>query len=289
METSKKRRSDRISVQLPIIISGVDVLGENFAESARTVVIARYGAKILCQRKLTPQLELNIRCLMTDEDSDARIVGRVHEGPEGIYYGAELLDQDIDLWGMVFPPIEESETAIGRVLLECVRCHRRELIYLNEFEAEVLERSRSLWRDCRKCAEPSLWKETWLKANEEIPREVETPATPPPLGAPRRTRDDRKHARLELQMEALIRDPQGWEEVVKTENVSRGGFRFTSQRHYAEEWLLEVALPHSRGGANIFSAAKVKYASGETPTGSRVYGVAYTAWQDAWVDRWVRT
>jgi hypothetical protein len=289
VETPKKRRSDRISVQLPIIISGVDVLGENFAESARTVVIARYGAKILCQRKLTPQLELTIRCLMTDEDSDARIVGRVRESSEGIYYGLELLDQEVDLWGVVFPPIEESETAIGRVLLECIRCHRRELVYLNEFEAEVLERSRSLWRDCTRCAETSLWKETWLKANEELPQEVEAPAPPSPSTPPKRTRDDRRHVRVELQMEALIRDPQGWEEVVKTDNVSRGGFRFTSQRHYAQDWLLEVALPHSRGGANIFSAAKVKYASGKTAAGNAVYGVAYTAWQDAWVDRWVRT
>jgi hypothetical protein len=288
LETPKKRRSDRISVQLPIIISGVDVLGENFAESARTVVIARYGAKILCQRKLTPQLEITIRCLMTDEDSDARIVGRVREGDEGIYYGIELLEPDVNLWGVVFPPIEESETAIGRVLLECIRCRRRELVYLNEFEAEVLERSRTLWRDCKRCAETSLWKETWLKANEELPQEVETPAPPSPSAAPRRTRDDRRHARLELQMEALIRDPQGWEEVVKTENISRGGFRFTSQKHYAEDWLLEVALPYSRGGANIFSAAKVKYASGEAETSGHVYGVAYTPWQDAWVDRWVR-
>jgi hypothetical protein len=214
-------------------------------------------------------------------------VGRVREGPEGIYYGIELLDQDSDLWGVVFPPIEESESAIGRVLLECVRCHRRELVYLNEFEAEVLEQSGSLWRDCRRCAETSLWRETWLKANEELPGEVErSPSSAPPS---RKTRDDRKHARLELQMEALIRDPQGWEEVVKTENVSRGGFRFASKRRYAGDWLLEVALPYSRGGANIFSAAKVKYTSEESAAGTRVYGVAYAAWQDAWVDRWVNT
>ena len=287
METPKKRRSDRISVQLPIVISGVDVLGENFVESARTIVIARYGAKMLCQRKLTPQLEITIRCLMTDEDSDARIVGRVREGPEGIYYGLELLDQEVNLWGVVFPPIEESETAIGRVLLECVRCHRRELVYLNEFEAEVLERSRSLWRDCKRCAETCLWKETWLKANEELPQEVETLAPALQATPPKRARDDRRHTRLDLQMEALIRDAQGWEEVVKTENISRGGFRFTSQKHYAEGWMLEVALPYSRGGANIFSAAKVKYASGEPGASGHVYGVAYTPWQDAWVDRWV--
>lgn len=288
METPKRRRSDRISVELPIVISGVDVLGEDFVESARTIVIARYGAKILCKRKLAPELEFSIRCLMTREESEARVVGQVREGPEGIYYGIELLQQEVDLWGVEFPPIEQSETAIGRVLLECVQCRRRLLAYLNEFEAEVLERSRSVWRHCKKCAGTSLWKETWLRANEELPQEVESFALVPPTAPPKRTRDDRKHVRLGLQMEAFIRDPQGWEEVVVTENISRGGLRFRSKKHYAEGWMIEVALPYSRGGANIFSAAKIKYAAQVPGTDETVYGVAYTPWQDPWVDRRVR-
>ncbi len=286
MEPSKKRRSDRISVQLPIIISGTDVMGKDFVESARTVLIARYGAKILCQRKLSPQLEIVIHCLMTSEDAHARVVGQVRESAEGIYYGVELLDQDIDLWGVEFPPVELSESAIGRVLVECTPCHRRELAYLNEFEAEVLERSRSLWRHCRRCRETSLWKETWLRPDEELPKEEEVAAqnpTPPP---PKRTSDDRKHTRLDLQMEALIRDPQGWEEAVVSENISRGGLRFKSKKHYAEDWTIEVALPYSRGGANIFCAAKIKHIGKVEEEGQTIYGVAYTPWQDAWVDRW---
>jgi len=286
VEPSKKRRSDRISVQLPIIISGTDVMGKDFVEAARTVLIARYGAKILCQRKLSPQLEIIIHCLMTSEDAHARVVGQVRESAEGIYYGVELLDQDVDLWGVEFPPIELSASAIGRVLVECAPCHRRELAYLNEFEAEVLERSRSLWRHCKRCGETSLWKETWLRPDEELPKEEAVPAqgaSPPP---PKRTADDRKHTRLDLQMEALIRDPQGWEEVVTSENISRGGLRFKSKKHYSEDWTIEVALPYSRGGANIFSAAKIKHIGKVEGEGQNIYGVAYSPWQDAWVDRW---
>jgi len=286
MDPSKVRRSDRIAVQLPIIISGTDVTAKDFSEAGRTIVIARYGAKILCQRKLSPQLEIVIHCLMTREDAQARVVGQVRESPEGIYYGVELLEPNSDLWGVDFPPIEQSESAIGRVLVECTQCRRRELAYLNEFEAEVLERSRSLWRYCKRCSDTNLWKETWIRGDEELPREEATsaqPAAPPP---PKRTSDHRKHSRLDLQMEALIRDPQGWEEVVTSMNISRGGLRFMSKKHYAEDWTIEVALPYSRGGANIFSAAKIKYIGEATEEGQRVYGVAYTPWQDAWVDRW---
>lgn len=286
MEPSKKRRSDRISVQLPIIISGTDVMGKDFVEAARTVLIARYGAKILCQRKLSPQLEIIIHCLMTSEDAHARVVGQVRESAEGIYYGVELLDQDVDLWGVEFPPIELSASAIGRVLVECAPCHRRELAYLNEFEAEVLERSRSLWRHCKRCGETSLWKETWLRPDEELPKEEAVPAQGTSPAPPKRTSDDRKHTRLDLQMEALIRDPQGWEEVVTSENISRGGLRFKSKKHYAEDWTIEVALPYSRGGANIFSAAQIKHIGKVEEEGQNIYGVAYTPWQDAWVDRW---
>ena len=87
-------------------------------------------------------------------------------------------------------------------------------------------------------------------------------------------------------MEALIRDPQGWEEAVVSENVSRGGMRFSSKKHYAEDWVIEVALPYSRGGANIFSAAKIMFIGKGEGEGQNIYGVAYTPWQDAWIDRW---
>lgn len=286
METPRKRRSDRISAELPIVISGVDVLGENFADPGRTIVIARYGAKILTYRKLTPELEILIQCLMTREESAARVLGLIHQATEGNYYGVELLDQQVNLWGVEFPPIEESMTAVGRALMECRRCRNRELVYLNEFEAEVLERYCSLWRFCKKCAETNLWKETWIQANEDLPQEITgiAPAAPIVHSPPKRTRDDRKSVRLDLHMKALIKDPEGWKEVVLTLDISRGGFRFTSKKQYGEGWKIEVALPYSQGGQNVFSMARIKHAMPVPGTKDFVYGAAYIPWQDAWVN-----
>jgi hypothetical protein len=284
VDPAKQRRSDRIYAQLPLVVSGVDVLGETFTDPAQTIVIARYGAKILCRRKLAPQLELSVHSLMTNEEAEARVVGCVLEDAKGAQYGIELLDPEANIWGVEFPPYDPNDSAIGRVLLECVRCKRREVVKLNELEAEVLERSHSLWRECKRCAEASLWKEAWLKAHEELPEPDDAPADK--LEPPRRTRDDRRYGRLEIQMEALIRDPQAWEEVVKTMDVSRGGFRFKSRKHYALDWNVEVALPRSTGGANIFSAAKIKFVGDSPGEEEKIYGVAYTPWQDAWSDRW---
>ncbi len=284
MDTSKQRRSDRITVQMPLVVSGVDVMGETFTDPAQAIVIARYGAKILCRRKLAPQLEISVRSLMTSEDAEARVVGCVLENPQGSHYGIEFLDPETSIWGVDFPPYEPNETAVGRVLLECVRCKRREIVKLNELQAEVLERSRSLWRDCKRCSEPTLWKEAWLKAHEDLPEPEEAHGGKPE--PPKRTRDDRKHSRLEIQMEALVRDPQAWEEVVKTMDVSRGGFRFKSRKRYDLDWNIEVALPRSMAGANIYSAAKIKFVGDNPGEEEKTYGVAYTPFQDAWSDRW---
>ena len=219
---------------------------------------------------------------IVDEDADARIIGCVLEEAQGAHYGIELVAPDANIWGIEFPPYESEDSAVGRILLECVHCKRREIAKLNELEAEVVERSRSLWRDCKRCAELTLWKEAWLKAHEELPGPAEAVLKPEP---PRRTSDERRHRRLEIQMEALIRDPQAWEEVVKTLDVSRGGFRFKSRKHYGVDWRIEVALPRSSGGGNIFSAAKIKFVR-ETPgEDEKNYGVAYTAWQDAQAER----
>ena len=273
MSTEEPRRSDRIAVELPIAISGIDASGEAFLEHSVTVVLGRHGAKIAIPRLLAPDQEVNIRCLGSAKESDARVVGQLGKGPEGFYYGVELMDNGVDFWDIEFPPMIESDAAVGRVILGCMRCQTRELAYLNEFQTEVLEANQELWRRCKKCSDTTLWRKTHLPPTEES--SVQLPLVPPPTES-RRTQNDRKHTRLELKVPVCIRHPQyAGEDLVMTENVSRGGFRFKSRRHYGQDWVLEVALPYSRGSANIFTAAQVVYV-GELPAeGLAVYGSAY--------------
>jgi len=285
MEPHAPRRSERVVIELPIVATGTDCMGDMFLEQSNTAVVGRHGAKILLKRKLVPHQEINVRCHATGLESDVRIVGQIGSTPEGTYcYGVALLDPDIDLWGIEFPPPGEADGAVGRVLLECVRCHTRQLVYLYEFEAEVLEANHYLSRHCRKCVDTSVWKETTLQPGEELPPEAEAVLEPFPP-PPKRTQNDRKHVRLDLKVNVCIRHPMYGEEVVVTENVSRGGFRFRSKRHYAEGWLIEVALPYSPGGANIFAAARVMYAVELGTSSESVYGVAYVPAGQTWTGR----
>jgi PilZ domain len=273
MENKDARRSDRVPVELPIVVTGTDAMGAGFLEQSKTVMVGRHGAKILLVRMLVPDQEINIRCLKTSRESDARVVGQLGSEGQGHFYGVEILDDDPALWGIDFPPASESEAAVGRVLLECVRCHSQELAYLDEFEVEVLETNQSLSRHCRRCTDTSVWKKS-------TPREgAEAPAQPPPPHAiereTRRTRNDRKHVRLDLKVEVCIRHPQHGEEVATTINVSRGGFRFKSAKGYGEGWVIEAALPYSKSGANIFTPARIVYVGEAAGEKTYVYGVMY--------------
>jgi hypothetical protein len=273
MPAEEPRRSDRVAIAIPIVISGTDAAGEAFLEQSVTIILGRHGAKIALSHTLAPDQEVNIRCLGSAKESDARVVGKLGEGPEGSYYGVELLDSGTDFWDIEFPPVSESDAAVGRVLLGCMRCHVRELAYLNEFEAEVLEANQELWRPCRKCSDTTLWRKTSLPPTEGASDQLPLLGQPPSL---RRTRNDRKHVRLDLKVPLCVRHPQfAGDDLVMTENVSRGGFRFKSRRHYGEEWVIEVALPYSHDAANIFTPAQVVYVEELPAEGLTVYGSAY--------------
>lgn len=270
MENQDARRSDRVPLELPIVVAGTDALGETFIEQSRTILLGRHGAKIVLARKLVPSEEINIRCLTTSRESDARVVGQLGAEGENYYYGVELLDTDANLWDVEFPGPEKSQAAVGRVLLECLHCHRQELVYLDEFEMEVLETNQSLSRYCRRCTDTVMWKPSAPQAGQDS-----AAAEPPHETRPRRSRNDRKHVRLDLKAEVCIRHPQLGEEVATTVNVSRGGFRFKSHKGYGEGWVIEASLPYSRTGANIFTPARIVYVGEVADERAYVYGVMY--------------
>lgn len=206
---------------------------------------------------LAPEHELTTRCLATSKESDARLVGKIGGGPEGCFYGVEFLDPEVDLWDIEFPPLAESEMAVACLLLECVRCHTRELTYLDALEAEVFEANQCLSRHCKRCTAMSIWKSSLVTAaGEQIPLPVQPhPISEPPAAPPTRTENERKEVRIHLEMTACIRHPQYGEEIVATENVSRGGFCFKSPKRYTEGLILEVAVPYSPSAGNIFMPA----------------------------------
>jgi len=277
MPTEKTRRSDRIALELRITVSGTDAQGQDFVEETYTTIVGRHGAKIVLSRGLVPDQELIIRCEGSGRESDARVLGRIGEDEEGKYYGVEFLDAEVDVWGIEFPPLEESEDAVERVVLECLRCKSRAVTYLDELEAEVFEANQSISRQCKRCKDTTLWSRS---AGTETAEQLDSPVARPSPAA--RVQNERKNPRVNLNVKAAVRSSQFGEEVMATENVSRGGFAFKSLRAYTVGMMLQVSVPYSSGGANIFTPARIARVKDMPQEDVKVIGVAYIPVHKGW-------
>jgi hypothetical protein len=266
-----KRASDRVEVEIPIEVAGLDCLGFQFLDRTRTMVVGRNGGRICLERKLVPQQEVNIRVIASGMEADAEIVGQVGQTAGAHHYGVKFLERSANIWGIEFPPLAEAEMAAGRVLLECQGCKYREVRYLDEFEFEVLEAAGHLSRLCSRCRDVCLWR----KGQAETPSPI---TAVPPLTSPAPIPNRRREPRREMRVTACVRTARFGQDLVETRNVSRSGLCFVSHYQYVRGEKMEVAVPYSPGGGNIFFPAKIVRAQSPAE-GMGIYGVAYQSFK----------
>lgn len=273
MGTEDSRSSDRVYLELPIVLAGTDAAGRQFTEETRTLVVNRRGAKIISRHSLAPSQKLRIRCLKTDRVSDLRVVGHIGGDEAGYHYGIEVLNAGTDFWGINFPLLTPGGQAASRVLLECALCRSHEVAHLNVFDLEVLMANECIMRPCIRCKASTYWM-------PPAPGGVSSAASEPP-SLSRPPIDERKDPRINLRVDVCIHHPVQGDEVVSTENVSRGGFRFRSRRDYPIATLVEAALPYVAGAANIFTPVRIVFREEHPTQAARAYGVAYVPTQVA--------
>jgi len=268
-----KRRSDRVFLALPIWVSGTEVTNENFTDEARTVSISRHGATIVLARRLAPVQQITIRNSSSKLESKARIVGQIGGQPQGYVYGVSLLEPMPNIWNVGFPPQSEAEQAVVRTLLECTVCQTREVACMNELEVEVFEANGILSRSCASCIGWTAWKMAPRESGQEREAQRDPPALSPKAA---RFPKQRKHVRVSVKrITACIRQPGFGEEIVRVDNVSRGGLRFFSPNTYFEGSRIEVAVPYAPNGASIFVAARIVRSRVAEEPELKEYGVAY--------------
>jgi hypothetical protein len=288
MTLERLRRSDRISISIPVELFGADFTGEHFVEQCRTVVVSRHGATVIVSRKLAADLELILRRPGTKKEALVRVIGQIGGQHEGYVYGLALMDTTVNLWNIYFPSLCDAQSAVGRALLECGRCKNREIVYMNEVEAEVYEANLALQRSCGQCGNSSVWKsvpgEIVEDAPPPAPGEAAVAAEPgkdlhppeaPPLEPPASVISRRKDLRIKSNMPACIRQPGFDEETVTCDDVSRGGLAFRSPKRYFLGSRIEVSMPYAAGAANIFVPARIVFTQEMPKEGLYKYGVSY--------------
>lgn len=288
MTLERLRRSDRISISIPVEIFGADFTGEHFVEHCKTVVVSRHGATVIVSRKLAADLELILKRPGTMKEALVRVIGQIGGQHEGYVYGLALMDTTVNLWNIYFPALAESQSAVGRALLQCGRCKNREVVYMNEVEAEVYEANMALQRNCSACGNSTVWKFVpgELIEDASVPADAEPAAAgepgaegegghaahpePPPSVVSRR-----KDLRIKSNMPACIRQPGFDEELVTCDDISRGGLAFRSSKRYFLGSRIEVANPYAAGAANIFVPARIVFTQELPKEGLYKYGVSY--------------
>ena len=103
------RRSTRLTISIPVVISGVGRDGKSFSERVRTVDVNKHGGKIATSRPLAVGTQVLIENPSAGKGAKARVV-RLDEthSPEGLHYVALELLEAQNIWGIAFPPDDWS-------------------------------------------------------------------------------------------------------------------------------------------------------------------------------------
>src|SRR6266404_4302728 len=155
---SDKRRSDRLMLTIPLLMSGRDSSGLPFENNARTVMLNRHGARILSTQLLVSGQVVRITNLVSHRTADFRVVGPLSPHSEkGGEWGVECVDGQKDIWGIKFPPLPVGYATDSAALLECRRCHTVAMLRMSLVEVEVLGTAGLLTKTCEICAAATPW------------------------------------------------------------------------------------------------------------------------------------
>lgn len=269
VSAAKRRRSGRLSKEIPIVLSGSDTGGREFSETTKTLVLSRHGASVLSRYKLLPEQEIFLLAVGNKREVEVRICGEIGEGEDGHVYGVAFVDPSVNYWEIEFPRVAGLEKDLTRVTLECTGCRQRAVVEFDATEMDVYLANESALRYCKRCLNSTAWKitteafapeppvgpkhEAAAPAQKETKLETQPAAEPSVTPLPNR----RKDRRTKVKFSACIRCAGAPDETVACEDVSRGGFSFRSCKQYPEETQIEVALPYTPGQVPIFVPAQI--------------------------------
>jgi hypothetical protein len=201
-----------------------------------------------------------INLMRNEKQTRARIVGQVGLLKEEQLYGIQFLEPIPDFWGIRFA--EQGMEAAGRAVLECGACTMQQVLPLGEIEMLVFESTKVVAHDCQRCGRQTLWMEPSILGEPELLTGADAYAQGNETGAPKMKRsasvNDRKHQRISMRnTKACIRRAGYTDDVVDVIDLSRGGVHFMSFVDYYRGTMVEVAVPYTNGGANVFVPAEV--------------------------------
>lgn len=268
----EKRRSDRLMLTVPLIVTGNDPQGKTFKKDARTIILNRHGALIQISCPLRTGQNIRVFNSLCQREAEFSVVGPVAPHTEkGGEWAVECLNGQHNIWGIQFPP-PSGTPGEPSALLECRKCHNAELKRISLIEVEVLETAGILSRPCRNCGANTPW-----GYSEKILAMTPFAGEAQALDDSRASRppDQRRHPRVSLQLPVLVREYYGGVEIAKSQNVSKGGFCFLSEKTYHVGAGITAACPYTSPEHSIEVSSRVVRRKEIAGSQGKIYGVRY--------------
>jgi hypothetical protein len=269
---------ERVRLRLRIEAQGTDADGREFRESGSTVEIHREGALVelpAAAGRIEPGQMLTVRRQHGEDgwrEVRARVLGLVGTTEISRSYSVELLEGEEEFWAIEFPGCAPSPHAVACMLLECCFCRRREVVYVNDRDMLCFNTQRGIARPCAACEMPTIWVQT---LDEDTANSESGFGSFQRIGQPAQTHDRQATPRFRTRLTACVRAAGCELELAVCENMSRGGLCFRTRRRFQENDILEVAVPFTKGAANIFVPARVVYVQDVPSAGLHRHGAAY--------------
>ncbi|HEV2351291.1 MAG TPA: PilZ domain-containing protein [Terriglobia bacterium] len=236
MQTSgiEKRRSDRLSVKIPVHVAGIDPNGETVEYEGSAAGLNRHGARIKIPWPLDCGHPVRVRTVRNkSRPADFRLLPIISPQSDIGNYGIECLDEKENFWGIEFPDSGKKDEEDARVLLECGVCHTMALFSMSILEIDALRTIGMVGKPCRTCRAETPYRYADLIALEGESNWMISPHRPM----------DRGHKRVYMQLPVEVRNARGEEEVTRTENISKSGFCFASEIKFYRGEKVQAVFP----------------------------------------------
>jgi hypothetical protein len=104
---ANRRRSTRLTIAIPVFISGTDASGKEFREKTHTIVVNKHGAKIVTAHRLAVGAQIMVENPAMGGAAKAVVLSLgVPSGPGGLPELIVQLFEARNIWGIEFPPAD---------------------------------------------------------------------------------------------------------------------------------------------------------------------------------------
>ena len=263
----QRRRTERILLRIPIEARGTAADGKPFTEKTHTLAINRDGARIAAVSPLVVGAKITLTNLQNNMTAPFRVVIRIEKSLSGNpEWGVECLEPQLNFWGIFFPektPGTAKDELID-VLLECSRCHTRELAQLTLKDYQTILTQPSLERECKSCRAATRWTFGLVEGDKrgKTPPAAARDASP-------QSAERRRANRVTVELPVRIR----LEEIGRTENLSTTGVCFSSTLGMKVGDCVRLTVGYTPGGNDKEVSARVVWKQEREGGNCFLYGV----------------